>query len=374
MVKKIYNYYDMINLNYSDSIYKKLRVSTKNKKEVLRFSNYLNMNSFDILNKLYNKEYKFDKYRIFLINEPKYRLVMAEKFEDKIVNHLFTEYVLKPSLEPSLIYTNVATREDKGSKVAYKYFEKYVNTIRLTSDEVYVLKIDISKYFYNIDHEVLIKELSKKIKDDDTINFIKYILSTTDEDYVNEEIKRVIGLEKERIDSLNISLKEKEIKYSELDKIPMYQKGKGLPIGNQSSQMLAIYYLNSLDHFIKEKLKCKFYLRYMDDLFILSSDKTELKNKFISITNRLKYYKLRANAKSNIFKLSDGITVLGYRYKIIKGRLKILYKKDTLKRIKRRLKFYKEYEHDFYLRSKASYNGYLKKCNTNFYREIMEKI
>ena len=175
-MKRRNNLYDsMIDYEKIKKIYDKVRITTKNKKEVIRFSLNLNENLMDILTKLYKGKYVFNKYRIFLIREPKYRLIMSECIEDKIVNHLFSNELIK-SLEKSLIYTNVATRKNKGSKLAYSEFIKAVNKLMYSSKDIYVLKLDISKYFYNIDHEILINKLSHENFDKDILKVLIFSL------------------------------------------------------------------------------------------------------------------------------------------------------------------------------------------------------
>ena len=90
---------------------------------------FLSTNLHNIINKLRNKKYKHGKYNIFGITEPKFRIIMSERLQDKIVNHLVSDYVLTPLIEPKLIEMNVATRRNKGSKVAIFYMKKY---LRLT--------------------------------------------------------------------------------------------------------------------------------------------------------------------------------------------------------------------------------------------------
>ena len=362
-MKRRNNLYDsMIDYEKIKKIYDKVRITTKNKKEVIRFSLNLNENLMDILTKLYKGKYVFNKYRIFLIREPKYRLIMSECIEDKIVNHLFSNELIK-SLEKSLIYTNVATRKNKGSKLAYSEFIKAVNKLMYSSKDIYVLKLDISKYFYNINHKVLMDMAREKIKDRKALWLLKEILDTTDMSYVNRQIREVIYKEKERVMSLNISKEEKRKLCSELDKIPTYREGYGLPIGNMSSQILAVFFLNKVDHFIKEVLGCKYYIRYMDDLVIIDSDYEKLKEYKKIITKEIEKYDLKVNEKSSIFKLRSGVNFFGYNFKINK-KLIIKYRKDTIKRVNKKIINLFLYNMDFLIKSFGSYKGYLSMCNT----------
>lgn len=372
MKRKDNLYKNIVSMNNALKMYKVIKQNCRNKKEVYRFSLNLNQNILDILEKLYNCEYKFDRYRIFIIKEPKYRLIMSEKVEDKIVNHLVAKYILLPALDPSLIDSNVATRYKKGSGHAFKLFLKYTDRLFREKKEIYVLKIDISKYFYNIDHEICMKLVEKKIKDMRALKIVKEILETTNQAYINKEVKYMVGKEKRRVTSLNISDASKKSKMQQLDAIPLYYNGKGLPIGNMTSQILAVYYLNEIDHYIKEKLKFKNYIRYMDDLVIMDTDKERLKKGYIEIQKLIEGVKLKTNKKSNIYRLSNGVSFLGYTFKSNKTKLIIRYNRNTSRRIARRIKNLKRFDYEKYEKSKASYKGFLEKCNTKLYEKMME--
>ena len=364
MKRKKVLYENMISYNNILSVYKKIKNSTKNKKEVYNYELNLNQNLLDTLFSLSKSTYVFSKYNIFLVREPKYRLIMSESFPDKVVNHLFSKYVLSYALQSTLINSNVATRKDKGSKEAYRLFIKYTNKLIYEKKKNYVLKIDISKYFYNINHNILMNMVSEKIKDERVLNMLKVILDTTDNDYINKTILSVVNREIYKVNKLNISTSEKEKIINELKSIPLYRKGYGLPIGNMSSQILAVFFLNKVDHFIKEKLGCKYYIRYMDDLVILGNDKEELKNIFESVSKYIESFDLNVNKKSGIYSLSNSVNFLGYNFKVFNNKLIIRYRSDTIKRVNKRLKNLKVYDNEMYLKSVASYKGYFLLCNT----------
>lgn len=364
MKRKNVLYENMISYNNILSVYKKIKNSTKNKKEVYNYELNLNQNLLDTLFSLSKTTYVFSKYNIFLVREPKYRLIMSEIFPDKVVNHLFSKYVLSYALQSTLINSNVATRKDKGSKEAYRLFIKYTNKLIYEKKKIYVLKLDISKYFYNINHNILMNMVSEKIKDERVLDMLKVILDTTDNDYVNKTILSVVNREIYKVNKLNISTSEKEKLINELKSIPLYRKGYGLPIGNMSSQILAVFFLNKVDHFIKEKLNCKYYIRYMDDLVILGNDKEELKNIFESVSKYIESFDLNVNKKSGIYSLSNSVNFLGYNFKVFNNKLIIRYRSDTIKRVNKRLKNLKVYDNEMYLKSVASYKGYFLLCNT----------
>ena len=361
----------IINFNNFIYVYRCIRKSYKNKRVISKFKLFLNCNLVSLILKMQSNNFAFKKYNIFLIKEPKYRLIMSEDLDDKIINQIFSRFILVPYLSNSLLECNVATRENKGAKKAHDLTEKYLRKLTYENKEIFALKIDISKYFYNIDHDILVEKVSKIIKEEGCINFLRKILDTTNQDYVNEDINKIILEEKERISLLNISSKEKELKYNELDKLPRYKKGKGLPIGNLSSQILAIFYLSDIDHFIKEKLRCKCYVRYMDDLLLLSTDKEYLKKCFKVISEKINDNLLDVNKKSNLYKCSKGFEFLGYRYFVKNNKISIRYRKDTMKRIKKRLNNLIENDYEKFMLSKASYKGYFMRCFTPLGNKIM---
>lgn len=284
---------------------------------------------------------------------------MSQSIKDKIVNHFVANYYLTSYLSCKLIDQNVATRKGYGTHKALKYVKDYLNTLIMknTGCDIYCLKLDIKKYFYNIDHNILINMLSNDIKDVNVINIIKNIINETNKDYVNKFVS---------IYNSNFNLD-----------IPYYAKNVGLSIGAQSSQFLAIYFLNKIDHYIKEELHCKFFTRYQDDFVIFDNDKNRLKYIWNCIYNKLKNLKLDLNKKSNIYNMKNGINFLGYNYKIKYNKLIINYNKKTYRRINHRLKYLRINDIDKYHKSYASYYGYFKYINKRtkevFKMDIKEK-
>lgn len=340
-----------------NTIYKKITASTKHKNKLVyfelnKFSNFMN-----IYDKLKNKKYVHGHYNIFLIKKPKNRIIMSENLNDKIINHLVSTYYLSPIIEPLLLDENVATRINKGLDAGINYVKNYLNKERNNLNNLYVLKCDIEKYFYNIDHQVLIDKLNLIIYDKDILSIVKLIIKSTDEDYINYNIDKIINNEKDKIIKSNRKEKDKIYLINKLDSIPRYIKGKGLPIGNMTSQLLAIYYLNDIDHFIREKLGIKYYVRYMDDFILFHHDKNYLKYCKKEIEYELAKIKLKLNKKTCILKLNSGFVFLGYRFLIKNNRSYILISKNMKQKIRKR---YKKNGIIIFDR----YNGYLKRCNS----------
>lgn len=317
-----------------------IKKTCKNKKAIFYFSLNLNTNIYYIYSMLKSRLYKPGLYNTFLIFEPKPRLVMSQSITDKIVNHFVANYYLIPLLEKKLVDCNVATRKEKGSSYAMSLLKKYYNKLLINEKgkEIYCLKIDISKYLYSIDHNILLGMLEKNIYDKDIIALIKLIIHGTNKDYVNKNIQYFntkFGVE-----------------------IPFYNENKGLSIGAMSSQFLAIFYLNELYHIIKEELHCKYYIRYMDDFLIIDTDRKKLLNVWKRIRVELDKLKLRENKKSNLYRSSSGFTFLGYRYRVINGKLDVFYNKKTFRKITKKLDYLYNYDMVLYKRTLASYYGY----------------
>ncbi len=357
------SYNDIVSINKIKDVYDGIYKNTCHKAKLVRFELTKTSNIVKIYNTLNNKHYSHLKYNIFIIREPKYRIIMSELMYDKIVNHLISKYVLIPTLSRKLIDQNVATRTGKGSKEGIRYMKKYINSIKENYDNVYVLKCDISKYFYNINHEILINKLSHENFDKDILKILINIINSTDNDYINDLIDSSINREVSHLEDMNIY--DLELRKKQLYSLPRYRKGKGLPIGNETSQLLAIYYLNELDHYIKEQLHIKYYIRYMDDFILIHHDKEYLKKCLNLINKKLSFLKLSLNKKTQIYNLKSGVNFLGYKFILKNKKLIILLNNQTRKKIKRKLKKARKNDINFYKKSLASYNGYFKISTTN---------
>lgn len=256
--------------------YKLCRKSKQHKGEVIRFETNLSHNISNLIKELCNKKYKLGKYKSFLIYEPKQRIIEALPFKDRVVIRCFCDKVLKPKIESKLIYDNTACRKLKGTDFAIGRLEKFLKHeyLKENDNNIYFLKADIRKYFSSINHEILLQLLQK-------------ITFSEDEEWMLEKL---------------------------IFEQPDNSK-KGLPLGNQSSQWFALLYLNPIDRFIKEKLRIKYYVRYMDDMILIHRDKKYLQDclqKIKEICN--KDLKLELNNKTQIGMVKNGIDFLGYRH------------------------------------------------------------
>ncbi|MBO5138225.1 MAG: RNA-directed DNA polymerase [Bacilli bacterium] len=321
--------------------YKMCRKSKQHKGEVIRFEINLSYNISILMKELYTKKYKLGKYKKFLIHEPKERLIESLPFKDRVVIRCFCDQVLKKKIEPKLIYDNTACRKEKGTDFAIKRLEKFLRHEYLleNNNNIYFLKADIRKYFPSIDHKILLNILEK-------INFSE------------DEMWMIRKLILEQPDN----------------------NKKGLPLGNQSSQWFALLYLNTIDRYIKEKLRIKAYVRYMDDMILIHRDKKYLKEclqKIEEICNSK--LNLELNDKTQISMVKNGIDFLGYRH-ILNEKGKIIRKlrASSKVRMKRhvktlgKLKRKNIVDNDYVLIRKNAFYNHIK--DTNESRRFKNKI
>ena len=337
-MKRVNNLYDSItNIDNIIKMTNKVLSRTRNKKKVELFEKYKIEHICNIKRKLDNKDFTFNKYNIFMITDPKARIVMAEELEDKIINHLIAEYILVKVFENKYTDNMCATRIGKGTSYGIKLLKKYINDIKRKYDNFYVLKIDISKYFYKIDHNVLKQILSEKIKDKDALKVLYKIIDTTNDSYVNNDIEKLKDNRIKYFKNNNNKYKDKLI--NEINNIPLYKYNKGVALGNQTSQAFGLIYLYKFNHYLKEELHLKYIINYMDDFVILHHDKKYLKYCLDTIINILhNEYNLDINIKkTKIDNIKNGIEFLGYFFSLKNNKLIVKVKNTTKKKFKTRI-------------------------------------
>lgn len=240
--------------------------NTKNKRQVYKLQNNAENIIRTIYEELKNERYVVGKYNVFIIYEPKQRTIVSQGMKDKIVNHLIAREILYPAILPCLVPFNVASRPGMGTKKALEYLERYRRQFAAKNEKYFMLKCDISRFFLSIDHKILKKKVRRRIKDPRALKIVFNVIDS----------------------------------YS-----------TGIGIGSMTSQVLAIFYLNDLDHFIKEKLKIKGYIRYQDDFLLFSESKEYLEVCLEKIKKFLEKEKLTLNGKTRIYSCNENICFLG---------------------------------------------------------------
>ena len=275
MPKKIKNtFYKNLTFEKLYLAHKRARNHKTYKLDVVEFEIDLERNLTFLLNDIANNTYKVGEYKEFKIYEPKERIIQALPYRDRIVHQWYVEEFIKPYILPRFINTNFACLENKGTHKAVEQLQHYMRIFKRNYGDFWILKCDISKFFYNIDTNILFDVLSKYISDKKLLDFTHLLIF-------------------DGTDSMN---------------------KKGIPIGNYTSQFFANIYLNELDQYVKHILKCKYYVRYMDDFIILLKTKQEcieikkLIEKFID-----SHLELKLNDKSRYYPYSMGVNFCGYR-------------------------------------------------------------
>ena len=260
----------VIDFNNMYRAYRKAKCGKGYKKSAAKF-NIMALDGINaLIEQLKNKTYKVSSYNEFTVYEPKERVIKTTSFKDKVVQHSLCDNVILPKLQDVFIYDNCAGQKGKGTLFGLDRLSEQMKAFyKRYGFDGYILKCDISKFFYNISHE--------QLKD-----IVEYHFS------YDAEICWLCNL---FIDST---------------------EGKGIPLGNQVNQGFALLYLDCMDKLIKGELGIEFYGRYMDDFYLIHHDKQYLKYCLEVITEFLETLDLTLNGKTQIFPFKNGVNYLGF--------------------------------------------------------------
>jgi len=318
------NYDELFNLNNVFDAWKKFRRGKAGKKDVMDFELHLEDNLFRLYEDLWNLEYKHLPYKYFQIFDNKKRDIYKAEVKDRIVHQIIYDYLLS-LYEPEFISDSYASRINKGQYKAINSFRYFINLAQENHKPCFVLKCDVRKYFESIDQKVLLDLIREKITCEKIFSVIKEVI----ESYV----------------------------FSGL--------GKGVPLGNITSQVFANIYLNILDKYAKEELKCRFYVRYNDDFVIVLGSPEKLKevrSKIILFVKEKLLLDIPLE-KTSLRKIDWGVDFLGFT----------ILSKAVLLGNKTKSKMYANISP----KNVCSYFGILKHCNShNLRRKLlsMEKL
>lgn len=262
------------------------------------------LNNLTLRNEVLNGTYRVAPTIDFQLNERgKTRDIHAPVIRDRVLQKVVVQHILLPYLTKPLIYDNYASLRDRGTSFARKRFEIMLRRYMAKhGTDGYILQIDIRKYFDSIDHGILKWLIHERIHEPPEImHLIDYLIDTSS------------------------------------------KTGVGLNLGAEAPQIFSVYYLSCLDSWLKVVRGMKYYGRYMDDMFVISDSKEELKSLLAEIRTRLSWLKLALNErKTHIVKLRHGFTFLQIKYnltasgRIIKRptRAKIVRERRRLKRFR----------------------------------------
>lgn len=306
--------------------YLKVSKNGNTKRATIKFSYNLEENLIQLQNELLWGTYEIGDFYKFIRYEPKRREINALPYRDRVVQSALC-LVIEPEISKRFIYDSYACREDKGVLKAANRLSYFLKK----KDTYFYLKCDVTKYFDNIDLDIAFNLYKRDIQDKRTLYLIYKILHKD-----NPE--------------------------------------KGIKIGNRLSQLTANLVLNELDYYVKQILRIKYYIRYMDDFIILGKSKRELNNilKLIRtfLNNKLK---LDLNNKTCIGKVSDGFEFIGYKFYPNKK----MIKKQTLKRARRFVRSWEKghVDNDKFVKSLASMAGHaVHSSNYSFYLKLLLRV
>jgi len=323
-IQFIHKYDDIISVDNLLHSWNEFLNGKKNRKDVQQFQLRLMNNILDLHFDLKRGTYKHSGYEAFTISDPKPRNIHKASVKDRVL-HRSIYNNLYPFFDKIFISDSFSCRNNKGTQKALKRFTIFHRKVSKNNIRTcWVLKCDIRKFFASIDHNILFEILEKYITDKDTL-----------------------GLLKEIIGSFSTTA-----------------PGKGLPLGNLTSQLFVNIYMNEFDQWMKHELKAKYYIRYADDFVILSDDKTELEEKLRKISNFLEVeLRLQLHPDKVFIKtLASGVDFLGW----VHFPYHRVLRTTTKKRMFRNLKLKQRKPETL-----QSYLGMLKHGNANKLKEII---
>ena len=259
--------------------------------EVLAFGQNLTVNLERMGDQFRQRKYDLGDYHFFVIRDPKVRSICAASFPERVFHHAVMN-VCETVFEKYHIFDSYACRKGKGNLRAVARARQFAGR------NAWFLKLDIAKFFDNIDHQIALRLLGRLFGDPDLLNLFEEMLA-----------------------SYHV------------------RPGQGVPIGNLFSQHLANFYLAHLDHWLKEERHIKPYLRYMDDCILFAGEKKLLLQELAAIKCFLED-ELKLELKSNIQlnRTITGVPFLGYR--IFPGHVRLTT--ESLKRFSRKYRAYEQ--------------------------------
>lgn len=268
-------YDDIITIENLFQAWDEFKREKRNKKDVQMFEKRLEDNLFGLYSELKNKRYRHGTYQEFYVTDPKRRHIHKSIVRDRVLHHLLYKYLYE-LFDKHFIYDSYSCRKGKGTHKAVKRLEKLARSVSKNyTRECWSLKCDVKKFFASVSHEVLKSLIANKVKDND----INWLINNVIDSFSSEK-----------------------------------GSGRGIPLGNLTSQIFSNIYLNELDQFVKHRLKMKHYLRYADDFLILNVD-TKKHEDYLGVVREFLEENLKLELhpkKISERKLAWGIDFCGY--------------------------------------------------------------
>ena len=277
------------------------------KDSVIRYNKNSLRNCYRLHEQLLNDSYTIDGYTHFQVFEPKTRNVASTRFKDRTVQRCLCDVYLTKQITKGFIYDNCACQEGKGTTFARKRLKTHLSRyFRKYGKDGYVLKCDLTNFFGSTPHKVAKQAMKKRIDDPWAYQMVADIIDSYNEG-LNPEV--------------------------------------GIGLGSQVTQLIELAILDDLDHFIKEQLHIKHYVRYNDDFILIHPNKQYLQECKSIIDEKITDLGLKLNSKkTQLFPLSQPIKFLGFAFRLTNtGKIlmtilpnKVTHERKKLKGLKRR--------------------------------------
>jgi retron-type reverse transcriptase len=273
---------DFTNLYYA---YQSAARGKRGRPDVAAFEFDLESNLLRLREELLGHTYRPGGYRHFTITVPKRRKVSAAPFRDRVVHHALVR-VIEPIFERRFIHDSYACRVGKGTHAALDRCQAFARRLP------YVLQCDVVQFFPAVDHAILRRILARPIADDGVLWLIDRTLES----------------------GAGVLSAEYDMVYFPGDDLLASVRPRGLPIGNLTSQFWANCLLNELDQFVKRDLRCRHYVRYVDDALLFHEDKSTLHHWRVAIGEFLATFRLTLHEReARVYPVTTGIPFLGFR-------------------------------------------------------------
>ena len=314
-----------------EALYKATQQCKKNvmwKDSVAGFVKNEVKNCIKLNKELMSGSYRISKYSVFEVHEKKTRTIVSTRMRDRVVQRALCDNYLYKELTKGFIYDNCACLKGRGTDFARNRLKCHMQRyFRKSGCDGYVLKVDIHDYFGSTLHSVAKDAVRKRVPDEWARGMV----------------------------------------YDVIDSFTHISPDRGMGLGSQITQLVQLAVLDDLDHIIKQELRVKHYVRYMDDFVLIHSDKDFLKACEVRITEELKNLGLSVNPnKTGIQPIKHGIKFLGFRFNLTKSgsvMMKLLPGKVGKERRKLR-KLSKQLDRESFYNCYISWRSFANKGNT----------
>ena len=309
---------------------------SKWKQSTQKYGSAVVMNLAAIQHQLETGTYKTGERSTFIVHERgKTRMIHGNMVEDRIVRHVLCDEVLTPTLEKYLIYDNGASQVGKGIAFTRKRLEVHLHKyFRHYGNRGYILLVDFSKYYDNIRHGIAFQQIAEHVHDETALAVLREVLDNMkiDVSYMSDE--EYAGCMDRKFDS---------VKYSEIpNSLKTGEKfmRKCISIGDQTAQNIGIFYPTPVDNYVKIVRGQKYYGRYMDDSYVISPDKEELKDILRGIREQCAKLGIFINEKkTQIYRIDRPFHFLQNSYSLTEtGKVVVKINKKRLVAMRRKLR------------------------------------